>query len=664
MSRTKVIALGMVAVVALLATTPPNAHAVYLDEERNWSLRLRAYSQAAIRLQNSRTDKVVGPFSATIINENGESVQVADSETQTVPGVRAGQLIQNRFFANPELDAKLTPYFKWMKRGWLKWLAPDELRLRVAGWGFYDGVYDYGASQFDRTQRLINQNFDPFVAFQRGRSDAFREGGWYIEARDINLGEPGEVFRTKDGVSPFAQIFKGYEIKNPRRTYGYQRRLNEFYLSYSKGPLFLRVGKQTISWGESDTVALLDQTNPFSVLMGAPGFFQDIDEARIPLWTIRTSYDLFNNLGPFSSAFVEAYWVPGDVDTNTGFLPISTASPYAPAGPDPGRGNPIFPPTFQFILVDQVPERKFENSRYGFRLQTVFNRFLTLQAWFYRTFPQAPVPLKMGFAPGPANRGIVVEDSSGGRTNLFIVSLQHRLTSVYGLSGTFFAEPLDGIVRINAQFFENEPGFIPDKNLRIGDPGESVQGQGELPRANILRYELGFDRFFFFRPLNPSNSFILSTSIVGSWNFDHTDQQDFRFNGLSKTGIKCQGTAVDPETGVEIGAGTRRAADCFSIGGTPVQRGSDIDDYIQTKRAEAQAQITVQSDWFHGKLQPRVTVIGFTRGTWAVHPSATWRWNDNLLFGADLQWIGGDYQSLGIFRDRGQISARVTYQLN
>jgi hypothetical protein len=649
MSRTQPLWLCKLAGIAGLALllAPGHAGAVYLDEEQNWTFRLRAYSQVGIRLQNSESEKVPS-------NTTGQF-----EETQTVPETKAGQMIQNRFFANPELDVQLTPYTKWMKNvSWLSWLAPDDLRGRVAGWGFYDGVYDYGAEQFWDTARLINSTFNPAVpanvddlGFNQSRI-----GGWYVESPRIN-----RVTRDSNGdlTNTFQNLYDvlpGYNEKTPRTTYGYERRLNEFYLSYSKGPLFVRIGKQSLSWGESDTIALLDQTNPFSVLMGAPGFFQDIDEARLPLWTVRTSYNLFSTWGPFSSAFVEAYWVPGDLDVNTGTLPILTASPYSAPGADPGRSNPIFPSTFQFILVDQIPRKRFESSRYGFRIQTVVNRFLTLQAWFYRTYPQAPVPLKIGFTPeeqeqlGLSDRSISVEND-GNQTNLFIVATQHKLTSVYGVAGTFFSEWLDGIVRLNAQLFENEPGFIPEKNLRIGE--DATFGQGVLPKADIIRAEVGFDRFFFFRPLNPTNSFILSTSLMGTYNMDETDQQDFRFNGLTKPGIRCSGLN-EPDT----------SKACLAQGGQPQSRGAVVDDYVQAKRFDAQGQITLQSDWFHGKLQPRLTWIQFLQGTWAVHPTVIYRWNDWLLFQADFQWVGGAYQSLGIFRDRGQISGRITYQLN
>ncbi len=621
---------AVVASLWLVAGGASRSHAVYIDEDQNLSLRMRAYSQFAIRLQQSQS----------LIPDDPSPVTGKREEVFTVPGVEAGQMVQNRWFFNPEFDANITPYLGWMKKGWLKWLAPDDLRMRVAGWIFYDGIYDYGPDRFNSYQKRINANFDNFVA-QSDRPDLIREGGWYLQGRKIaidelrfdnpkNLATNGSVVTTS-----LEDILPGYELKDPRDHYAHHRRINEAYLSYSKGPVFLRVGKQTLSWGESDTVALLDQTNPFGVLLGAPGFFQDIDEARIPLWTVRGSLDLFSNIGPFSSGFVEAYWVPGTIDTNVGLLPIQTASPYSVPGPDNGTSNPIFPSTSQFILIDQLPEKNMSNSRYGFRFQTVFNRFLTLQAWFYRTFPQQPVPQKIGFRPEPGlSRNIQVQDSNGNRTELFIASTQHKLTSVYGLAGTFFSETIDGIVRLNAQLFENEPGFIPERNLNIGTQSEAVSGRGELPLADILRYEVGYDRFFFFRPLNPTNSFILSASLVGFFNFDETDRQDFR-SALVKPSLR------DGQ-----------------------QRGAEINDYTQQNDAEAQFQVTLQSDWMHGKLQPRMTTIAWTRGTFAFHPAVTYRWNDWLLFGADLQFITGKYQSLGFFRDRGQISFRVTYQLN
>ncbi len=627
--------------VLLLAAT--GARAIYLDEDQNVTLRARIYSQASIRIE--------------------------DSSVFTVPDTFSGQLIQNRNFFNPELDAKLTAYTNWMKGGWLDWLAPDDLRFRIAAWGFYDGIYDYGSAQFNRSQRAINASFNPAVPREpRGCGPPpappctnTRTGGWFVRGSNIKLPKDRAV-----GAANFNQVFPDSEEYVPRSIYANSARVNELYLSYSKGPFFLRFGRQSISWGESDTIALLDQSNPFDLTLGAPGFFQDVDEARIPLYTVRASYNLFDVLGPLSSGFVESYWVPGNIDATTAIVPLLTASPYSPRGVDPqllsGQPGGVFPPTFQFLFFDHTPKEDFGSSRWGFRFQTVVNRFLTLQAWVYRTFPTGPVPVKVGYG-NPPDVPIRI-GPPGQTTNFFVISLEHKPVMVYGLAGTFFLEWLDGIVRLNAQLFEHEAGFIPQRNLNIcatqqnpnaqcpqrpnGTRPNSISSAGHIPYADILRYEIGFDRFFFFRPLNPTNSFILSASAVGSYNSSWTNAANshFRFNGQLKPGPVCRGPNPCPPAPLE-------------------QRGRLQDDFVDLNGPlDAQGQITVQTDYLHGRLTPRLTVIGFVRGTYAIHATLPYRWNDWLIFQGDYQHIDGAYQSLGFFRDRDQVSFRVTYQLN
>ena len=624
--------------VLLLAAS--GARAIYLDEDQNVTLRARIYSQASIRIENSSVD--------------------------TEPTTKSGQLIQHRNFFNPELDAKLTSYTNWMRGGWLDWLVPDDLRFRIAGWGFYDGIYDYGSAQFNQSQLKINKTFNNNVVCNNpnpalGCQDR-KLGGWFVRGPNIKL---------VNNATSFNQIFPGFDLYEPRSVYANSARVNELYLSYTKGPLFLRIGRQSISWGESDTIALLDQTNPFDLTLAAPGFFEDIDEARIPLYTARASYNLFDVLGPLSSGFVESYWVPGDIDATTPITPLLTASPYSPRGMDPqlqGVGaERVFPPTWQFVFFDHIPKQTFSSSRWGFRFQTVVNRFLTLQTWMYRTFPTAPVPVHLGNA-GIAPRPITIgpRTTPGDVTNFYVVSLEHKPVMVYGLAGTFFLEPLDGIVRLNAQFFEHEAGFIPQSNLNIcpfrnqprscPNPGQNpLTTPGFIPYQDVLRYEIGFDRFFFARWLNPTNSFVFVTSVVGSYNasWTNTSETDFRFNGQLKPSLFRQAPA---------GCGQPGAPPCQLI---PVARGAFQDDFVnQNGPLDAQFQVTMQTDYLHGRLSPRMTLIQFVRGTFAVHPTLTYRWNDWLLFQADYQHIDGAYQSLGFFRDRDQVAFRVTYQLN
>ena len=61
---------------------------------------------------------------------------------------------------------------------------------------------------------------------------------------------------------------------------------------------------------------------------------------------------------------------------------------------------------------------------------------------------------------------------------------------------------------------------------------------------------------------------------------------------------------------------------------------------------------------------PGITLIGNVRGTYVVQPDIVYRWTDWLLFDLNVVHIGGEFESVGFFRDRDQISMRATYQLN
>jgi hypothetical protein len=586
-----------------------SAGAIFLDEDQTISLRSRIYSQAAIR--------------------------ATDWQGQTTPPAYSGQLIQNRNFFNPELEAKLTSYTSWMKGTWLDFMAPDNFSGRLAAWGFYDGIYDYGSRQFARSAANINATYPTVPSCTTPGCTLTFPSAFYLEGPTVNL---------DTAATSIDQVFPGSQNQDPHDIYASQRRVNELYLNYTKGPLFVRIGRQAISWGESDTIAILDQNNPFDLTLAAPGLYEDLDEARIPLWTVRTSYNLFDTLGPLSSGFIEAYWVPGDLDINTGTLPLLTASPYSPPGQDPqslvtALGGGLI--QAQFVLIDHVPKKRFDSSRYGFRVQSIVNRTFTVSGWFYTAFPSQPVPLSHG----------TIASVNG--TKLFVTETVHdKKVNVFGVGNSFFFEPLDSIVRMEAEFFHHEPGFVPEHNLGVNTfTGSSAVAQlcilrpqapdclknnplhklPDVPLADYLRWELGLDRFFFLRALNPTNSFTWVTAMVGQYNMSETSQTDFRFSGQSKQSVA---TPTSP------------------------------DDYVQQKKVEVFAQTHLQTDYLHGRLTPAVTIIVNARGTYAVQPDLLYRYTDWLLFDLNYINIGGEFAGVGFFRDRDQVSIRATYQLN
>src|SRR5262252_8100520 len=108
---------GCAVAAALVASS---AEAFFLDTNRDFEFRARFYSEAAVAAENS--------------------------EPQTKPARAPFQLIEHRNFFNPEFDAKLTRYQPFRL---------DDLSFRLALWGFYDGIYEYGTSQYDRAAHSL-----------------------------------------------------------------------------------------------------------------------------------------------------------------------------------------------------------------------------------------------------------------------------------------------------------------------------------------------------------------------------------------------------------------------------------------------------------------------------------------------------------------------------
>ncbi|HZP40805.1 MAG TPA: DUF1302 family protein [Candidatus Binatia bacterium] len=598
-----------------------SVRAFYLDAARDFEIRARFYSEAAVAAEHS--------------------------EPQTRPARAPFQLIEHRNFFNPEFEGRLTRHQSFF----------DDLSFRFALWGFYDGIYDYGAAQFDRARNSIKGR----LSFGHTNTAAITRTDTLIDLRKQYTYQPDPVLGSYGDPGDVSDL---------------PFRINEAYVNFAKGPLFVRVGRQAISWGESDTIGLLDANNPFNLTLAIPGVFQDIDEARIPLWTLRTTYNLFDSWGPFSSGFVEGYLVPGSIDTTVSQVPIPLASPYSPPQDDPQSliaglippsiGETLVRPalgSIQLGLYDHLPSRSMKNSRYGVRLGALIARDYTTSIWYYRTFANQPVPR---FLPLDLSRAPIVHPGAHGPTQL-VTELHHGLEDVYGAATSFFSEKLDGIVRAEMEYFVNEPAFIPNENIPferslrapalrklLRSLGQNVPAgklDGDIPRADILRFELGFDRFFFFRPLNPSNSFTWVTAYVGQWNLSETfTGEDYRFGGQQKATDK----------GTRVGANTAGLT-LQTIG----KLHTVASDFVDLYPYESFVQTHLQTDYMHGRLTPGLTAIVGLDGVYAFPFSLTYRYSDSMIVDLKYVLLGGNFNfPFGFFRDRSQLSARVTLLLN
>ena len=154
------------------------------------------------------------------------------------------------------------------------------------------------------------------------------------------------------------------------------------------------------------------------------------------------------------------------------------------------------------------------------------------------------------------------------------------------------------------------------------DPQVQVPGgtkkNNSIPKADYLRYTVGYDRFFFFRPLNPTNSFIFVSALNGQWNVTARREKDFRFNGLAKPG----------KNQVESGR----------IPGNPACQTPPFGllcvtappkNFEDEKKFEHFFNLTLQTDYLHGRLEPRLVGVLDVSGEFAFVTQATYRFLSN-----------------------------------
>lgn len=282
-------------------------------------------------------------------------------------------------------------------------------------------------------------------------------------------------------------------------TFKEQYDLWQCYVDLSRGPVFFRVGRQNVAWGETDVFRLLDGINPLDNTFG--GVFEDLDDRRIPLWMLRGSYN-FGKVGPVSAFTLEAFCVPGMWDAKV--------APIAPKGTSYAAPQPESPIPTVFC----TPDRTMSSSRWGVRLMGVFADNFTLSLGHYRSYLDIPsLRLRTGETPIDA------------WTEIRFPGVQ-----VTGGSLSFWEQRTDLIVRTEAAWFWDEPVFIPAINtpvvpLPIPVPGvPGLPANGEIPTKNVLRWSLGLDRNVWVRPLNPKRTFMVSFQYFGSWVQDYDER--------------------------------------------------------------------------------------------------------------------------------------------
>ena len=261
----------------------------------------------------------------------------------TFPRSEAGHLRQNRFFIEVELNHDLSRVVKQVIK--MKHLA---YHLTFRGEG--EGLYEWGPREFSTASE--------FYAVSAANHPIF-------------------LVHHEDG-SPFGQqVVNVPGARNKLRKIGTDReRLFQAYVEGDVGDLFWRVGRQILSWGETDGFQLLDHIDPLDSSFG--GFLVPLDERRIPLDMVLANYYL-GDFGPISEMYLEGFYA---FDKQVGFSP---GTPSGSAWGLPGGNAPSNTST----TFNHEPALNVKNGRGGFQLK--FNAFdATFGLAHYYTYFDTP----------------------------------------------------------------------------------------------------------------------------------------------------------------------------------------------------------------------------------------------------------------------------------
>ena len=514
------------------------------------------------------------------------SFRLQDASGNTQPAVKVGDLVQWRNLALLEVDHDLKELTKSLDILYplKKWKIRS--KYHIVGRFMYEALYDVGSDRF----KMVRDN-------------------------------------DRDNIDNFKQAYDLWEA----------------YIDFSRGPGFVRIGRQNLAWGETDIFRLLDQINPLDNTFGGP--FEDLDDRRIPLWMLRGSYN-FGSVGPVASLTLEGFWVPGSIDAKVG--------PWAPWGTP--YEVPLNKSAIYDILYINNPDKKMSNSRWGVRAQGMIGSTVNVSVAYMETFLDAPT-----------THIVLTEPVVGPLLDTSVVQIHgdYPKFQILGGSINFWESMTDFVFRGEVAYFFKEPVWIqgvsdlPLHSDVIPLSWEALDGlavltgtdlrstgnfglptdpeSGPIPVKDSLNWMIGFDKQVWFRALNKKSMFFTSFQYFGKWYPDYDTRQvipvpvpDYYFerpNGL---------------TGEKI----------------PIY-------FNYPKVSEVSTIFTglINTTYMNGMLNPQIALAYDVHGAWLLLPSIAYI---KEPFRVSLQYaaIVGNFNGFGLFRDRDQISVNFTYLLN
>ncbi len=265
------------------------------------------------------------------------------------------------------------------------------------------------------------------------------------------------------------------------------------YLDINRDSSYMRLGRQVFQWGEMTTLRILDACIPTD----NQSIAVDLEERLYPLWLARVGHSMFD-LGPFSTASIEGYYVPGAIEDDYGEETIMGSYIMPPIG----RNNPSPPGGYV--------KNETDDDRYGVRLGFTLGELGIYLAHFNKYYD----------SPSP----VLYQDD-------YHVEMVIDTIDVYGGSFNYYTPMLDIVIR-------GEYGLFLDEGRTVAHSLSHATSLDELSTFDIHRYGVAIDKNIPLRWLNPYKDIRTTLEYIGSTIKDHDDQMTYPW--------------LDPDTGERV----------------------------------------------------------------------------------------------------------------
>ena len=253
--------------------------------------------------------------------------------------------------------------------------------------------------------------------------------------------------------------------------------IREAYVDITVDTLFLRIGKQIVSWGKSDGMYMLDVVNPFN-LRNATAWEEE--DYKIPLWMLNANYG-------FKLGDLQVLYIFNDYQSTTSPGIIDTTEDWAH---DWTFNTVGFANSFGSTIDRKAPANTFENSKWGLRWSGKAKGFDYTLNYFYTWSDYSDWP----------------GESDDVWTSSFLKRRADRL-SIYGFSVSRYWEAIDGVTRLEWAYTQGQPFYLPDTNLEEKDQIGYMFGYDRWVHTDWL---LGFQlqQLFILDPVASKNAYI------------------------------------------------------------------------------------------------------------------------------------------------------------